>query len=133
MLPYFVRDDGLMTRFITYRIVHLGYQKSLQQNSNLLKTWLRCGQPKIVLKVDSLSEIEELQKRAKEFGIVAEVVRDAGKTQVRKLQPLLYKLFTHFIGQLVERFQVPESTITVLGLGPHGEDLDVLVKPLKLL
>lgn len=60
----------------------LGYQKSLQRNSNLLKTWLLCGQPKIVLKVESLSEIEELYKRAQELGIVAEIVRDAGKTQV---------------------------------------------------
>lgn len=44
--------------------------------------WLKCGQPKIVLKVENLSEIEELYKRAKQLGIVAEFVRDAGKTQV---------------------------------------------------
>lgn len=41
-----------------------------------------CGQPKIVLKVHNLEEIEELVKEAEALGIVAEVVRDAGKTQV---------------------------------------------------
>lgn len=54
----------------------------MHQNSNILKTWALCGQPKIVLKVENLSELEELYKRAQELGIVAEVVRDAGKTQV---------------------------------------------------
>lgn len=60
----------------------LCYQKSLQNKSNLLKTWLMCGQPKIVLKVDSLAQLEELQRQAREMDIIAEVVCDAGRTQV---------------------------------------------------
>lgn len=74
----------------------LCYQKSLQRNSNLLKKWIMCGQPKIVLKVDSLSEIEELQKKAEELDIVAEVVRDAGRTQVRRERFLLIRQTFHF-------------------------------------
>lgn len=106
-----------------------GYQKSQQQNSNLLKAWLLCGQPKIVLKVESLSEIEEIYKRALELGIVAEIVRDAGKTQVCS--------YFHILGSTAKFsqkcLQVAAATVTAVGLGPHNEALDILVKPLKLL
>lgn len=75
-----------------------------------LKAWLSCGQPKIVVKSNSLEEIETIQKQAKSQGICAEIVRDAGHTQL------------------------PSGTVTVLGLGPDKvEDIDKLVGHLKLL
>ncbi|XP_037041717.1 peptidyl-tRNA hydrolase 2, mitochondrial [Bradysia coprophila] len=86
-----------------------GFQASQRRNGSLLKNWMLCGQPKIVLKVDNLEELEKLGKQAEELGIVAEVVRDAGRTQI------------------------PEATVTVLGLGPEGKELESLVKHLKLL
>lgn len=76
-----IHDIKNVRSFVNFNFSE-GYQKSLQQNSYLLKAWTLTGQPKIVLKVESLSEIEELYDRAKELGIVAEFVRDAGRTQV---------------------------------------------------
>uniref|UniRef100_A0A182PAY0 peptidyl-tRNA hydrolase n=1 Tax=Anopheles epiroticus TaxID=199890 RepID=A0A182PAY0_9DIPT len=72
--------------------------------------WLWQGQPKIVLRVDSREELHLLAERAEAGGIVAEIVRDAGRTQVAS------------------------GTETVLGLGPdRSEAIDSLVGHLKLL
>ncbi|XP_035894100.1 probable peptidyl-tRNA hydrolase 2 [Anopheles stephensi] len=75
-----------------------------------LDAWLMQGQPKIVLRVDSLQEMHSLMERAETIGVVAEIVRDAGRTQVAS------------------------GTETVLGLGPDSrEAIDSLVGNLKLL
>ncbi|XP_040169724.1 probable peptidyl-tRNA hydrolase 2 [Anopheles arabiensis] len=76
----------------------------------MLDAWLRQGQPKIVLRVDSLQELHLLTERAESSGVIAEIVRDAGRTQVAS------------------------GTETVLGLGPdRTEAIDSLVAHLKLL
>lgn len=63
-----------------------------------------------MLKVDTLEELERLQSAAHGANVVAEVVRDAGRTQIAA------------------------GTATSLGLGPdYDEKLDALVKDLKLL
>uniref|UniRef100_A0AAG5DIZ5 peptidyl-tRNA hydrolase n=1 Tax=Anopheles atroparvus TaxID=41427 RepID=A0AAG5DIZ5_ANOAO len=75
-----------------------------------LDGWLMQGQPKIVLRVDSLEEMHLLTERAGEAGVIAEVVRDAGRTQVAS------------------------GTETVLGIGPDRSDvIDPLVGHLRLL
>uniref|UniRef100_A0A182KA01 peptidyl-tRNA hydrolase n=1 Tax=Anopheles christyi TaxID=43041 RepID=A0A182KA01_9DIPT len=75
-----------------------------------LDAWLWQGQPKIVLRVDSLQEMHLLTERAEASGVIAEIVRDAGRTQVAS------------------------GTETVLGLGPdRSEAIDSLVGHLKLL
>lgn len=72
--------------------------------------WLAQGQPKIVLKVDSLEALAELRERAEQADIVVGEVRDAGRTQI------------------------PAGTVTVLGIGPDYVDkVDQIVKHLKLL
>ncbi|XP_035784627.1 probable peptidyl-tRNA hydrolase 2 [Anopheles albimanus] len=75
-----------------------------------LDFWLAQGQPKIVLKVDGPEKLHLLTQRATAAGVLAEVVRDAGRTQVAS------------------------GTETVLGLGPErSEVIDALVGDLKLL
>lgn len=60
--------------------------------------------------MDTLEELERLQSAAQEANVVAEVVRDAGRTQIAA------------------------GTATSLGLGPdYDEKVDALVKNLKLL
>ncbi|XP_052889659.1 uncharacterized protein LOC128297978 [Anopheles moucheti] len=77
---------------------------------NKLEAWLMQGQPKIVLRVDSLQEMHLLTERAEAIGVIAEIVRDAGRTQVAS------------------------GTETVLGLGPdRSAAIDSLVGSLKLL
>lgn len=48
----------------------------------LAARWLLFGQPKVVLRVGSLQEMEELCGRAEAIGVNSAVVRDAGHTQV---------------------------------------------------
>jgi peptidyl-tRNA hydrolase, PTH2 family len=86
------------------------YQNSLKQEPQLLKQWSQSGQAKVVLKVDSLSELLRIQEIAQKQHIVTGLVVDAGRTQVEV------------------------GTCTVLGLGPERSDkLDTVIKELKLL
>jgi peptidyl-tRNA hydrolase, PTH2 family len=86
------------------------FKKTLETDSSLASQWLNVGQPKIVLKVDSLAELESLRDLAKSAGIVSSLILDAGRTQISP------------------------GTATCLGLGPDYTDkIDALVKELKLL
>jgi PTH2 family peptidyl-tRNA hydrolase len=44
--------------------------------------WLREGQPKVVLKVTSAGDLEDVVRQARAAGLPVEVVSDAGRTQV---------------------------------------------------
>lgn len=80
------------------------------KNPGVVKAWLNLGQPKIVVRVNSLAEIYELERNAKKLGINYGLVRDAGKTQVTS------------------------GTITVIALGPDTVyNIDALTGHLKLL
>lgn len=86
------------------------FKKTFDCDSSLANKWLDIGQPKIVLKVSSFSDLENLQNSAKNAGIVSSLVIDAGRTHI-----------------------LP-GTATCLGLGPdYDEKIDALVKELKLL
>jgi PTH2 family peptidyl-tRNA hydrolase len=87
----------------------LCYQTALKSNSKLASQWSSMGQPKIVLKVDSLNELEILYKTAKDKKLIVELVQDAGRTQVAP------------------------GTKTTIGLLDYSDSVDVLTKELKLL
>ncbi|XP_046746592.1 peptidyl-tRNA hydrolase 2, mitochondrial-like [Diprion similis] len=81
-----------------------------QNNKAMLKMWELTGQPKIVLRVSSQTELMNLAQKAKKDGVIAAIIQDAGRTQ---LAP---------------------GTVSVLGLGPGPkEDIDRLTLNLKLL
>lgn len=109
-----VRGDLKMTKGKTgAQCAHAAiicFESAFKQRSDLLNAWMSVGQPKIVLRVDSLKQMEEIVKSANERNIINGVVRDAGKTQVAA------------------------GTVTVLGLGPDTvSNIDSLVKHLRLL
>lgn len=86
------------------------FENASKRRPNLLNAWLSLGQPKIVLRVESLQEMEKIARLAKERNVINGMVRDAGKTQVAA------------------------GTITVLGLGPDTvTNIDALVEHLRLL
>lgn len=86
------------------------FKTAMESNSSLANKWLFIGQPKIVLKAESLSQLEDLQRQAQESNVISALVKDAGRTQITP------------------------GTVTVLGLGPdYDEKLDAIVKDLKLL
>lgn len=90
----------------------LCYQRAQEakDKQKLLDAWTFMGQPKIVLRVENYEDIVHLQEKAKDMGVVAALVQDAGHTQLAA------------------------GTVTVLGLGPDAvENIDRLVSHLKLL
>lgn len=75
-----------------------------------LNEWLNEGQPKIVVKVQSVDEIEKRYKEALILGLPAVIIQDAGKTQIEP------------------------GTTTCLGIGPASEEIiDRITGDLKLL
>lgn len=58
------------------------YRQCLERNPDLLEEWEDSGQAKVVLKVDGESALIELARSAREHGLFASLVRDAGRTQI---------------------------------------------------
>lgn len=56
--------------------------KSARRHPKILQAWEECGQPKITLKVDGETALKEIAKQAKSVGLLANIVQDAGHTQV---------------------------------------------------
>ena len=76
----------------------------------LLLRWERRGQAKVALQIKSQQELVDLQRKALELGITAEVIQDAGRTQI------------------------DPGSLTVLGVGPAPKSLvDRVTGELKLL
>ena len=75
-----------------------------------IRKWENEAYAKVVLKVPSLEDLLELRNKAQAKGLAYFLVTDAGRTQL------------------------PESTITVLGIGPDEDEvLDEITGDLKLL
>ncbi|CAH1400716.1 unnamed protein product [Nezara viridula] len=111
-----VRNDlGMRKGKIAAQCAHavLGCYKSASSSCpDILNEWEESGQPKIVLQLDGKGEetLIALRNKAKAANLVANVIRDAGRTQVARY------------------------SATVLGIGPApAEMIDPLVKHLKLL
>jgi len=74
------------------------------------KAWLREGQCKIAVKVESEKELLELEKQSKELAIPCALIIDRGLTEI------------------------PPETITCLGIGPAPvEKIDTITSMLPLL
>lgn len=78
--------------------------------SALLRRWERSGQAKVAVQVKSEEQLETLQATAISLGLVAEVIADAGRTQIAS------------------------GSHTVLGIGPAPKSIiDQVTGKLKLL
>ena len=85
-------------------------EKVKKKNLKGWRIWRREGAKKIVLRVDSLEELAELNKRAEQLNITKSLVVDRGLTQV------------------------PPNTPTALAIGPGDEAvIDELTGSFKLL
>ena len=76
----------------------------------MLSRWEKFGQAKIAVQTKSQEEILELCRKARGMGVTAEVIQDAGRTQIEA------------------------GSMTVLGVGPAPKSLvDQITGHLKLL
>ncbi|KAH8899506.1 PTH2-domain-containing protein [Thozetella sp. PMI_491] len=92
------------------RLLRAAQKDPKSTEAQLLNRWERLGQAKIAVQVKSQEEIMTLMGTARSLGITAEVVADAGRTQIEA------------------------GSLTVLGVGPAPKSLvDKVTGGLKLL
>jgi len=104
------RDLKLDKGKLAVQVAHASLDAYKKSDPALRREWESSGGKKVVVKVDSLRELIDLHRRAKELGLPCSLIRDAGKTRV------------------------PPGTITALGIGPcKEEDLDKVTGKLKIL
>lgn len=115
-MVFLVRTDLQMGKGkIASQVAHaaiLLYEESIKNQNPFLNTWLRWGQPKIVLKIDKNCEsaLQEVYEKAFKNNLTVCKVLDAGKTQV------------------------DEGSVTVIGIGPNKvEEIDKITNGFKLL
>ena len=60
----------------------LSSEKARSKNIEWFKGWFDFGQPKIILKVNSLKELEEINEKGYFHNLPTAIVRDAGLTQL---------------------------------------------------
>ncbi len=79
-----VRTDLAMGRGkIAAQVAHAAVTAALRNlGTPALRTWLREGQPKVVLKLGGEDQLDALCLEATKAGLPVEVIRDAGRTQV---------------------------------------------------
>jgi peptidyl-tRNA hydrolase, PTH2 family len=82
-LALIVRTDlGMGRGKIAAQVAHAAVAAVLASGEADLAAWLADGQPKVVLKVATEEHLLGLARQAAARGLPAEIVRDAGRTQV---------------------------------------------------
>ena len=83
--------------------------KMMRQNPTLFNKWWNGGQMKVVLAVESETQLEEIESRIRRSGVFVAKINDAGRTQL------------------------PPGTTTALGIGPHNQlEIEKITSTLKL-
>lgn len=95
---------------ISAQVAHASLEAYLRADPRMREIWRELGAKKVVLKVESLEELEELKRVAEGKGLGVVVIRDAGLTEVEP------------------------GTVTCIGVGPDDEaKIDSVFSKLKLL
>jgi peptidyl-tRNA hydrolase, PTH2 family len=82
-LALVVRTDlGMGRGKIAAQVAHAAVSAVLISRDADVAAWLGQGQPKVVLKVTTGEKLQDLARQAVADGLVAEIVHDAGRTQV---------------------------------------------------
>jgi peptidyl-tRNA hydrolase, PTH2 family len=88
---------------------HAALAAFLEAPDEAQRAWLAEGMPKVVLRCEGGTRLRELEARAREAGIAAALIRDAGRTVVAA------------------------GTMTCLGIGPADDGaVDAITGELKL-
>jgi peptidyl-tRNA hydrolase, PTH2 family len=82
-LALVVRTDlGMGRGKIAAQVAHAAVTAVLESRDADVAAWISQGQPKVVLKVTTGEELLALARQARDDGLLAEVIHDAGRTQV---------------------------------------------------
>lgn len=85
-------------------------ERTRVSKQDIWKAWLREGQKKVAVKVQSEEEIINIMRQSVTAGLTYSVIRDAGMTEL------------------------PPGTVTVIGIGPaKAEEINKVTGDLKLL
>lgn len=104
------RDLKIKKGKLAVQIAHASLGAYRMSSEKIKKKWEDSGEKKVVLKVDSESELLEIYKKVKKVRIPHFLVRNAGLTQLKP------------------------GTITALGIGPDDDEkIDKVTGKLKLL
>jgi PTH2 family peptidyl-tRNA hydrolase len=103
------KDLKLEKGKLAAQVAHASLEAYKKADKPLRNAWEREGSKKVVVKTDDLKSLLEAKKKADKLGLPCSLIRDAGKTQLKK------------------------GTITCLGIGPEKEEkIDKITKHLKL-
>ncbi len=105
------KDIGMGKGKIAAQCAHVAieaFEKAIEKKANWVNEWKKTGMEKIVLRVESKAELFSYYKKAK--GLPRALIRDAGRTQIKK------------------------GTPTCIAIGPAPEkEIDKITSKLKLL
>ncbi len=79
------RDLGMGKGKIAVQVGHASVtvaEETRRQHPDWWKQWFNEGQPKVVVKVNSESDLLDLREQAQELGLAAAIIHDSGLTQV---------------------------------------------------
>jgi PTH2 family peptidyl-tRNA hydrolase len=111
-LAVVVRTDlGMGRGKIAAQVAHAAVAATLASLGTAdFAAWLAEGQPKVILKVSTAGQLEDVVRQGRESGLPVEVISDAGRTQVTP------------------------GTLTCCALGPaEGHRIDAVTAGLSLL
>jgi PTH2 family peptidyl-tRNA hydrolase len=107
------RDLGMSKGKCAVQASHASVEavlRTLKREKEKIEMWRKEGMKKVVLGVDNLDKLVELKKQADQEGLIAYIVRDAGRTEI------------------------PAGTETALAIGPDDEKrIDMITGKLKSL
>ena len=105
-----VRNDLKMSKGkMAAQVSHASVETILKANREDVNKWRAQGMKKVVLKVETLKELQKIKQDAEDHGIVNALIQDAGHTE---LTP---------------------GTLTCVGVGPDKEEkVDAITGHLKM-
>ena len=104
------KDLKLSKGKLSSQVSHASVEATLKSDQNKVKTWMKHGMKKSILKVDDENELMRYKKLAKAMKLAAFLIKDAGKTEIEP------------------------GTLTCLAIGPDvSSKIDKVSGDLKLL